>query len=147
LNIHTPGLFLPDTNILVHHARRSRLYQWIEAHCPIAATDPPLLLSVVTVGEIVSLTTQFKWGAAKRQIVDDFIARCVVVPLDAPGLIDAYAFLDNYSLDVGRSMGDNDLWIAATVQVSNATLLTTDKDFDHLAPKHIQRDWIDPNTR
>jgi predicted nucleic acid-binding protein len=29
-------------------------------------------------------------------------------------------------------MGKNDLWIAATSSVLNATLLTTDGDFDHL---------------
>jgi tRNA(fMet)-specific endonuclease VapC len=29
-------------------------------------------------------------------------------------------------------MGKNDLWIAATASVLSATLLTTDKDFDHL---------------
>jgi len=29
-------------------------------------------------------------------------------------------------------MGKNDLWIAATASVLEATLLTTDFDFDHL---------------
>jgi tRNA(fMet)-specific endonuclease VapC len=32
-------------------------------------------------------------------------------------------------------MGKNDLWIAATAHVYEATLLTTDNDFDHLAPQ------------
>lgn len=41
-------------------------------------------------------------------------------------------------------MGDNDLWIAATAKVTGALLLTTDKDFDHLYPVHLQRDWINP---
>lgn len=31
-----------------------------------------------------------------------------------------------------RNMGKNDLWIAATAAMSEATLLTTDNDFDHL---------------
>lgn len=31
-----------------------------------------------------------------------------------------------------RKMGKNDLWIAATAAVHNATLIFTDADFDHL---------------
>ena len=31
-----------------------------------------------------------------------------------------------------RNMGKNDLWIAATASILNATLLTTDLDFNHL---------------
>jgi len=35
-------------------------------------------------------------------------------------------------MTTSRNMGKNDLWIAATAHVSNAILLTTDRDFDHL---------------
>ncbi len=31
-----------------------------------------------------------------------------------------------------RTMGKNDLWIAATAFVYDAALITTDNDFDHL---------------
>jgi predicted nucleic acid-binding protein len=31
-----------------------------------------------------------------------------------------------------RKMGKNDLWIAATASLLNASLITTDADFDHL---------------
>ena len=43
-------------------------------------------------------------------------------------------------------MGKNDLWIAATAMATGATLLTTDKDFDHLDPTFLTRDWIDPTS-
>ena len=43
-------------------------------------------------------------------------------------------------------MGDNDVWIAATAAAAGAYLLTTDKDFDHLHPTYVQREWIDPAT-
>jgi len=43
-------------------------------------------------------------------------------------------------------MGKNDLWIAATAAVTGATLLTTDRDFDKLAPRFLAREWIDPET-
>jgi len=35
-------------------------------------------------------------------------------------------------------MGKNDLWIAATAYTLNATLVTTDTDFDHLDGEFIE---------
>ena len=60
-------------------------------------------------------------------------------------LLKTYAEIDAYSKNklraklLGKSikMGKNDLWIAATALVANATLLTTDNDFDHLANTYI----------
>jgi len=35
-------------------------------------------------------------------------------------------------------MGKNDLWIAATASVLNASLITTDKDFVHLDKEFLK---------
>jgi len=35
-------------------------------------------------------------------------------------------------------MGKNDLWITATAHVTNATLLTMDKDFQHLKDVYLE---------
>ncbi len=43
-------------------------------------------------------------------------------------------------------MGKNDLWIAAVANVSQAALMTTDSDFDHLSPSHLTLDRIDQNS-
>ena len=40
-------------------------------------------------------------------------------------------------------MGKNDLWIAATASTYNMTLVTTDKDFDHLVNKYLGILYID----
>jgi len=138
--------YLPDTNIIVHLVRQNLLSQWIQANYPLAPTDPAPILSIVTLGEILCLANRNRWGQRRRQIIADFVARCQVISLDYPGIIDAYVELEDYSRTVGRTMGDHDLWIAATAQVMGATLLTTDKDFDHLSPGYIQRVWIDPVT-
>jgi len=56
-------------------------------------------------------------------------------------IVDRYAEIDAFSqgrlpgrrLDCSaRNMGKNDLWIAAVASTLNATLITTDSDFDHL---------------
>jgi predicted nucleic acid-binding protein len=67
------------------------------------------------------------------------------------GKIDAYSQgkLKDISLPQGmsaRNMGKNDLWIAAVAYVLEATLITTDKDFEHLSPALINLDYIDIQT-
>ena len=42
-------------------------------------------------------------------------------------------------------MCDNDLWIAATTSALNATLITTDKDFDHLDGIFLKVIYVDRN--
>ncbi len=42
-----------------------------------------------------------------------------------------------------RSMGKNDLWIAATAHASGAVLVTTDRDFDHLHGIWLNREFVD----
>ena len=65
------------------------------------------------------------------------------IPIIKRELLDAYAEIDTYSkgklierpLPTGltaRKMGKNDLWIAATTYLTQATLITNDNDFDHL---------------
>jgi predicted nucleic acid-binding protein len=38
-------------------------------------------------------------------------------------------------------MGKNDVWIADTARVTNTTLLTTDRDPDHLHAANPTRRW------
>ncbi len=136
--------YLPDTNILVHFVRQSLLYQQVIVNYPLAPNSSASHLSIVSVGEILSLAEQLNWGTARIQQAEAFIARSHVYPLEYSGIIPAYITLDNESRRAGRKMSDNDLWIAATARVIGATLLTTDKDFDHLHPNFLLREWVDP---
>ncbi len=67
------------------------------------------------------------------------------IAINMPDVFKAYAAIDAYSESKGISMGKNDVWIAASAHTLQALLLTTDKDFDHLHPISISRDWIDPS--
>ena len=77
---------------------------------------------------------EFCLGFFQSQSIDDY------------EILRMYAVIDAYSESIGQSMGKNDLWIAATAAVTGATLLTTDRDFDKLAPRFLAREWIDPET-
>ena len=54
----------------------------------------------------------------------------------------AYAEIELSSIALGVKMGKNDLWIAATTLVIGGVLLTTDADFDHLAPTGVKVERI-----
>ncbi len=138
--------FLPDTSIFIHYARNDDLSRSIEQIYALKTGARPIKVSVVTVGEMRALAARRKWGETKRQSVNDLLAQCQVIWIDTDEILDAYAELNVFSIETGRPMGDNDLWIAATARVTGATLLTTDKDFDHLYPNYILLEWIDPNT-
>ena len=66
------------------------------------------------------------------------------VALDAPEILHTYAVLDAESRKAGVRMGKNDLWIAAATYVTEATLLTTDADIDHLNGRFFAVERIEP---
>lgn len=147
------ALHLLDTNVLVAFLRAGALGQYIdETYRPRQAKFKPII-SVVTAGELRSLARQLRWGPTKAAEIDKLVDNLVVEDINTPEILTAYAEIDHASLACGRLMGKNDVWIAATAKVSGAVLLTTDKDFDHLAATSplarpeipvIRLIWIDP---
>jgi tRNA(fMet)-specific endonuclease VapC len=107
--------------------------------------EPCPIVSIVSAGELRSLAYQLKWGQSKSDQARFLLNYFKKVSIDDGDIIEAYAVLDAYSTTTGRSMGKNDLWIAATAKMTGAILLTTDKDFDHLSPQSLTRLWLDPD--
>lgn len=137
-----PALLI-DTNVLVACVRGGNLGKYIATQYNLksGAFDP--LICVVSVGEILSLARKFEWGASRVSAMEALLERLVVIDINAPAILKAYSEIDHFSEANGTPMGKNDVWIAAAAQVAGAKLLTTDKDFDHLHPKYIQRIWVD----
>jgi len=135
--------YLLDTGILVHYTRQSKLYQEIDMKERLSAPDCVPLVSVTTQAEIISLGIQLNWGTQKLQAIQSFFTKLIVIDINSSDkdLLTAYAEIDAYSkgrlpgrplTSSAKIMGKNDIWIAATAKVANATLLTIDGDFDHL---------------
>lgn len=137
-------IYVLDTNIFLAYVRQSELFRRIEGKYSLTLTLPVPIYSVVTEGEIRALAEENNWGTRKRQDMEDFLAYFQRIPLPHLNVIEKYVAISEHSRQQGRTMGKNDLWIAATVAVTKSTLLTTDKDFDHLHPVFLTRDWIDP---
>lgn len=136
-------VYLIDTNIIVHFVRDSQLYDTIEQEFKLFTRPNRVLISEVSVGEIYSLSKRNRWGQRKMDRLDNFLDKVGLINLSTEGIHEAYADIDAYSQSnhptrslpqgmTARNMGKNDLWIAATAHILRATLVTTDKDFDHL---------------
>jgi len=115
-----------------------------------------LVISAVTEGELKSLALKRKWGKKKTNQLLTTLQKYISYPVKLDTMMNAYAQIDAYSqgclenkpLPVGitaRNMGKNDLWIAATTFVVNGTLITADKDFNHLAGVYFPIHLIDIN--
>lgn len=131
--------FVIDTNIVLAYIRQSPIFQEAEKQLSLTADDAQLIVSVVTIGEIKVLAQRNGWGAKKIEQLEQFFETSLLVVdinIGAPELLDAYVEVDCFS--VGKNMGKNDLWIAATAIATKSILVTTDADFDHLHEKLLQ---------
>lgn len=139
-----PGPYQLDTNILVRYVRRDAVWERVRAAYNLLLVEPTPIISVVTEGELRSLALQFGWGPRKLDRMEYALSFFPRKGIDSADVIERYADIDAEMVAVGRRLGKNDLWIAATASVYEVRLLTTDTDFDDLAPDYIDLDWIDP---
>jgi tRNA(fMet)-specific endonuclease VapC len=137
-----------DTNIFIMFTQRKDFRTFFNNNY----NHSQLVTSVVVEGELKSFSIQRKWGFHKRNTLSNFLSKSIIYPIKTELIIDKYAEIDAYSQGKhptiqlptsARNMGKNDIWIAATASVLNITLLTTDKDFDHLNNVFLTVEWID----
>ena len=143
-------LYLLDTNILIYIIRGKRQF-FFETY----GLDNPsnqVVCSVVTIGELRSFAVRNKWGIAKCQMMENLLLEFSAIDINTNSILNKYAEIEAFSkgklenrpLSISsRTMGKNDIWIAATTSVLNATLLTTDNDFNHLHNEFIELQLID----
>lgn len=101
--------------------------------------------SVICQGEMLALAEKNGWGRKKRTRLEQVLNGITTLGISRRKIMDAYARIDAWTHGQtvaspnnspppkpAVSMKQNDLWIAATTHASGATLLSTDKDFQHL---------------
>jgi predicted nucleic acid-binding protein len=135
---------LLDTPILMHLVRKDALAEWALDYYGFLREARQPLVGIVSVGEIYAIALRLGWGHQRCQRLENLLARAITVPLEFPGVIDAYARIDAHCRRLGTPIGENDTWIAAAAHATGARILTTDTDFDRLDPTFLTRDWIDP---
>ncbi len=136
-------LYLLDTNIILAYLRQDKVYEYVEQHFDPFATENTTVISVVSLGEVKALALRNQWGSQRLQNLKVALAQFIPIDINAEDIIEKYATIEVYSQNKlanqplpqgtsAKNMGKNDLWIASTASVIEATLLSTDKDFEHL---------------
>lgn len=102
----------------------------------------PYAISIVTRAELSVMTHLNGWGPNKAATMSRILAQCLEIPIASDDVVQAFAEIEAFRRNklvpgrpqLGRSvsMGENDVWIAATTYVLGAELITADADFECL---------------
>ena len=133
--------FVFDTNIILNYLKDSPIKKIIENKYDPFGSDNTSIVSVISIGELKAFSLKNNWGNPRILKMNNIIKDFVIADINTEDIVDRYAEIDAFSQGrlngkvsnfSARNMGKNDIWIAATASVLDATLLTTDNDFDHL---------------
>ncbi len=150
--------FILDTNILVGIIRGSDYASHVINKFDLFNPENLCLISIVSRAEINSFAIKRGWGNEKIGIMNELLNKIPYVKIDSYNIINAFAEIDSYNfgkhpskkLPVGmssRNIPDNDIWIAATAYSLSATLISTDKHFEHLNGSFIDFVYIDQRLK
>jgi tRNA(fMet)-specific endonuclease VapC len=147
------ALFILDTGILLGVLKASAYASASFEHHGLNTPDAEVVVSVVSQAELRAFPLRNGWGAEKIEKLEALLRRIPAVDISQPRIVGSYAEIKVFSegghprLKLPASaytIGDNDLWIAATAHVLRAHLLTTDKDFAPLEGVFIKHSYYDP---
>ncbi len=120
---------LLDTNILLHYARKNEVSQRIESEYSLTKREGKLSISIVNYAESLVFAIYNQWGQEKIARLDEVVNQLHVFDRFDIKVVQYYKDLAVLSRKLGYTIGQNDLWIAATAGSLELALLTTDKDF------------------
>lgn len=72
------------------------------------------------------------WGNKRKGLLREQIEKTLVIPISHPGVHERWAEVSSALRAAGNTIGQNDIWIAATASVAGTTLLTTGGDFERM---------------
>ncbi len=103
-----PVLIL-DTNIVIHLLRDNEVAKRVDAAFQLRHRPDRPLISVVTIGECLSLARQFRWGAAKSEALEALLRELVVVGIDSRPVLERFGEFHALTKSLGRTLGQRPL--------------------------------------
>ncbi len=91
------SLYVLDTVVLVRYTPGADYAKYIELEYSISRPPNIAVISVVTVGEILSLAFQFGWGQQKRDIIQALLSNFTIIQINDQRIIERYADIDAFS--------------------------------------------------
>ena len=142
--------YLLDSNIILIFSKNDEVAANLEAKYQIFSGDNRLGISIVSKGEVEASILKSGLGTKRRERIRELMNHLTEFGIHFEEVINAYAQIDAFSQGklgeghkfTSRNMGKNDIWIAATASVFNLTLITTDKDFNHLKEDYLDLIYI-----
>lgn len=144
--------YLLDTNMIIIYSRDSDIAGKIEEKYNFFNERNTLAISIVTLGELDSLIKQLGIGDKRQKRIAMLLEDVAKIGLNSAEIIQKYGDIDAFSKGKlqgksapfsSKTMGKNDIWIAATASTFNLKLVTTDKDFSHLKGTFLDLELID----
>lgn len=142
--------YLLDTNILLYYLRQDHLWDKIQNRFDLK--NGINAISIINIGELWSIALRNQWGERRLKQLENISNEFTVIDLNIESIVKRYGEIDAFSQGKlkdrplstsARNMGKNDLWLAATASVLNLTLITSDQDFNHLAPIFLNLEALD----
>lgn len=131
-----PPNLICDTSFVGHLTRRGRVradYEgWDAVIDRVEAGDPAV--SVVTLAETRSGYLNAGWGQSRMAQAERRLGRFRLIPVQRSH-VHEWARLCVAARAHGIALSDNDLWVAATANISGHDLVTCDRDHVRIAPE------------
>lgn len=104
----TSGLLLLDTSVVLHVARGRATGDALDRAFGLRARLDRPLISIITVGELLSFAKQRGWGSVKLERLEALVRELIVVDVRSRSIVDRYAEIDTFMVKHGHLVGDND---------------------------------------
>lgn len=136
--------YVLDTSALLPLLRGKELGEVIDRTLGLRSAPFLHTISIVTHAELWVIVERNNWGESKLGLVENALKEFVTIDIAGTQIVRAYRRVEAAS--IGRTMGKNDVWIAATAMITGLPIVTTDKDFNHLDGRLLSVHFIDPST-
>jgi len=139
--------YLLDTGIVLLATRAGSASKVIDAQFDLSASNFRPAMCEVSVGELLAFANANHWGEKRKAALMERLKGSLILPISHPGVHQRWADMQSTLQAAGVTVGQNDLWIAATASVTGLTVLSADKDFKRLATHGlVQAVVVDPKT-
>jgi tRNA(fMet)-specific endonuclease VapC len=134
--------YVLDTSVLLFLLRGREVGDLIDRTYGLRASFYLHSISIVTHAELWVLVERNGWGERQQAVVERALSEFVTVDVAGAAIVEAYRKVEAASH--GRTMGKNDIWVAATAMIAGLPLITTDTDFQHLDGKLLMVKYVNP---
>ncbi len=148
--------YILDTNIILGYLRPSPFASFVETQYAPFTSPNISAISTITLGELSSFGYRNNWNEERKRKLAGILHKIPHIDIGRDAIIESYGEIQTFSQGrhptrklgtSSRNTGENDLWIAATTIAANATLITTDDDFDHFNGVFFPVIKIDPKLK